>query len=120
MGVRLGGERPRVGGVSKRQGRRDGLKEVGWTIEVSTAVTAGPEALWPRLPTRDAMQSEAADGSLARRWRSLSAAKRRRIVLGSLVAVSLAARDAVLLLGAAALFAMGELAPRPARAPTAG
>lgn len=56
---------------------------------------------------------------LAARWRTLSSKVRRRIVLGSLFGVALAARDAVLLLVAATLFALSEVAPSPQRAPTA-
>lgn len=53
--------------------------------------------------------------SLSARWRGLSPQNRRRIVLGSLLAASLAARDLMLLLGASSLFALSELggAPRP-------
>ena len=45
-------------------------------------------------------------------WTRLSSTQRRRIVLGTLVAVSLAARDALLLLAAGTMFAVSELAPR--------
>lgn len=48
------------------------------------------------------------------RWRTLSSKVRRRIVLGSLFGVALAARDAMLLLAAASMFALSELAPVPA------
>lgn len=55
------------------------------------------------------------------RWLALSAAARRRIVLGSLVAVALAARDLVLLFVAGGLFAASELAaPRPVAARASG
>lgn len=47
--------------------------------------------------------------SLAARWKALSSKNRRRIVLGSLVAVSLAARDLMLLLTASGMFALSEL-----------
>jgi hypothetical protein len=55
--------------------------------------------------------------TIAARWRSLPSASRRRIVLGALVVVSLAARDLLLLVASASLFALGELAPAtlPAR-----
>ena len=43
------------------------------------------------------------------RWMGLSAALRRRIVLGSLVAVALAARDVVLLAVASGMFALSEV-----------
>lgn len=56
---------------------------------------------------------------LARRWGALSATLRRRIVLGSLLVLSLAARDALLLLVAAAFFALGEMVPARAPAPRA-
>ncbi len=58
---------------------------------------------------------QAARGRLSSRWSALGATTRRRIVLGSLFAVSLAARDLVLLLVTGGLFALAELAPRPAR-----
>ncbi|MFA5862307.1 MAG: hypothetical protein WDA16_11495 [Candidatus Thermoplasmatota archaeon] len=41
----------------------------------------------------------------------MTSAQRRRIVLGSLVAVSLAARDLLLFLTAASLLTLSELAP---------
>lgn len=53
------------------------------------------------------------------RWRTLSSKVRRRIVLGSLFGLALAARDAMLLLVAASMFALSELTPAPARAATA-
>ena len=58
---------------------------------------------------------------LADRWRALSAALRRRIVLGSLLGLSLAARDLVLFVFTAGLFTLAELAPTRALAgrPTA-
>jgi len=56
---------------------------------------------------------------LAARWRTLSSKVRRRIVLGSLFGLALAARDAVLLLVAASLLALSEMAPAPQRAPAA-
>ena len=48
------------------------------------------------------------------RWRALSSKGRRRIVLGSLFGLALAARDAMLLLAAASMFALSELAPSSA------
>lgn len=58
---------------------------------------------------------------LSRRWHALSSPQRRRIVLGSLFALSLAFRDALLLAVAGGLFALSELAPAPqARLPAAG
>lgn len=54
------------------------------------------------------------------RWRSLSSKGRRRIVLGSLFGLALAARDAMLLLAAASMFALSELAPSGAPRPAAG
>lgn len=51
---------------------------------------------------------------LSSRWSALGSAARRRIVLAALLAVGLAARDLVLLLVTGALFALSELAPRPA------
>lgn len=53
---------------------------------------------------------------LVARWRTLSPTNRRRIVLGSLFGVALAARDAMLLLVAASMFALSELAPTRAPA----
>ena len=61
------------------------------------------------------MTETAALGRISRRWSALGSTTRRRIVLGSLVAMSLAAREYVLLLSTSALFALAELAPRPAR-----
>lgn len=61
------------------------------------------------------MTETAALGRLSRRWSALGSTTRRRIVLGSLFAASLAARDLVLLLVTGALFALAEMAPRPAR-----
>jgi hypothetical protein len=57
------------------------------------------------------------DSRMATRWQGLSPTNRRRIVLGALLAASLAARDAVLFLVSAGLFALSEMAPT--RAPTA-
>lgn len=51
--------------------------------------------------------------SLTARWRALSARNRRRIVLGSLFAVSLAARDLMLLAVASGMLALSELGPSP-------
>lgn len=53
-------------------------------------------------------------------WRALSPKGRRRIVLGSLFGLALAARDAMLLLAAASMFALSEVAPSGAPRPTAG
>lgn len=50
---------------------------------------------------------------LARRWSAFTATGRRRIVLGAFLALSLAARDLVLLLVAASMLALSELAPTP-------
>lgn len=43
------------------------------------------------------------------RWMGLSSAVRRRIVLGALVAVALAARDVVLFAVASGMFALSEI-----------
>jgi hypothetical protein len=53
--------------------------------------------------------------TLSGRWKGLSSQNRRRIVLGSLFAVALAARDLMLLAAASGLFALSELggATRP-------
>lgn len=58
-----------------------------------------------------------ARGGIIRRWKSLSPTGRRRIVLGSLFAMALAARDVLLLFVAGSLFALSEL--QPARRPLA-
>jgi hypothetical protein len=50
-------------------------------------------------------------------WARLSPTSRRRILLGSLFGVALAARDVVLLLFAAGFFTLGELAPAPRALP---
>lgn len=50
---------------------------------------------------------------LAARWARLSSLGRRRIVLGTLVALSVAALDVLLLIVAGSLFALSELAPAP-------
>lgn len=52
--------------------------------------------------------SPARRASLAARWKGLSSQNRRRIVLGSLVALALAARDLMLLLAAGGMFALSE------------
>ena len=59
--------------------------------------------------TMDASPDRAGKPTLASRWKGLSSTNRRRIVLGSLVALSLAARDLMLLLGASGMFALSEL-----------
>lgn len=68
------------------------------------------------------MESAAADPkpSLASRWKGLSAKNRRRIVLGSLFAAALAARDLMLLGAASGMFALSEMAPasRPRATPS--
>ncbi|HUR69990.1 MAG TPA: hypothetical protein VM370_12150 [Candidatus Thermoplasmatota archaeon] len=51
----------------------------------------------------------AARPTLAARWKGLSSTNRRRIVLGSLFAVALAARDLMLFVAASSLFAVSEL-----------
>lgn len=61
------------------------------------------------------MTETAAHGRLSRRWSALGSTTRRRIVLGTLFAASLATLDYVLLLVTGGLFALAELAPRPAR-----
>ncbi|MEA3200690.1 MAG: hypothetical protein QOE90_2118 [Thermoplasmata archaeon] len=58
------------------------------------------------------MQPRAAPGRLTRFWKALTSAQRRRIVLGSLVVVSLAARDVLLFLTSAGLWGLMEVAPR--------
>lgn len=50
-------------------------------------------------------------------WSSMTSAQRRRIVLGSLVVVSLAARDLLLFLTSAGLWGLMEVAPRATAAP---
>ena len=52
-------------------------------------------------------------GRLSVAWARLSSLVRRRIVLGALVALSVAALDLVLLIVSMSLFALSELAPRP-------
>ena len=56
---------------------------------------------------------------LVARWRTLSSTVRRRIVLGSLFGLALAARDLILLLVAASLLALSEMVPASQRAPAA-
>ena len=51
--------------------------------------------------------------SLASRWKAIGAQNRRRIVLGSLFAVALAARDLMMLAAASGMFALSEMAPVP-------
>lgn len=58
----------------------------------------------------DATMARARVG-ITRRWKSLSSTGRRRIVLGSLFAMALAARDVLLLLVAGGLIALSELQP---------
>lgn len=57
---------------------------------------------------------------IARRWSALTATQRRRIVLGSMAGLALAAFDLLLLVVAGALFALSELAPSPHHAARAG
>lgn len=57
--------------------------------------------------------------SLAARWKALSAKNRRRIVIGSLFAVSLAARDLMLLAVASGMLALSELGATPTPRPSA-
>lgn len=57
--------------------------------------------------------------SLASRWKGLSAKNRRRIVLGSLFAAAVAARDLMLLAAASGMFALSEMAPAPRARATA-
>lgn len=47
--------------------------------------------------------------SLVSRWNALSSRNRRRIVLASLFGMALAARDLILLMVAAGMFALSEL-----------
>lgn len=61
----------------------------------------------PRLPAAPAPTSPRSG------WARLSPASRRRIVLGSLLGVAVAARDVVLLFFAASMFALGEAVPTP-------
>lgn len=51
--------------------------------------------------------------SLASRWKALSSVNRRRIVLGSLLAVALAARDLMLLGVAGGMLALSEMGAAP-------
>lgn len=53
--------------------------------------------------------------SISTRWKALPATHRRRIVLGSLVAVSLAARDVMLFMVASGMFALSEVGAAPSR-----
>ena len=57
-----------------------------------------------------------ATGRIGKAWSALTSAQRRRILLGSLVVVSLAARDLLLFFTSAGLWGFVEMAPR-ARAP---
>ena len=57
--------------------------------------------------------------SLAARWKALSSQNRRRIVLGSLFALALAARDLMLLAVASGMFALSELGAAPRAQPSA-
>ena len=54
--------------------------------------------------------------SLSARWKALSSRNRRRIVLGSLFAVALAARDVMLFMVASGLFALSEASTASSRA----
>lgn len=63
--------------------------------------------------------SNARPATLSGRWKNLPAQHRRRIVLGSLVAVSLAARDLMLFMVASGMFALSELGAAPTRRPAA-
>lgn len=64
--------------------------------------------------------TDADPASLASHWKALSSQNRRRIVLGSLFAVALAARDLMLLMAASSMFALSEMGaasrPRPSAA----
>lgn len=62
---------------------------------------------------------EARRPTLASRWKGLSSRNRRRIVLGSLFALALAARDLMLLAVASGMLALSEVGPasRPHAAP---
>jgi hypothetical protein len=53
-----------------------------------------------------------AKGRVAKSWSALTSAQRRRILLGSLVVVSLAARDVLLFFTSASLWGLVEMAPR--------
>lgn len=57
--------------------------------------------------------------SIVARWKGLSPVNRRRIVLGSLFAMALAARDLMLLAAASGALALSEMgtATRPAPSP---
>ncbi|HET6405890.1 MAG TPA: hypothetical protein VFH78_14705 [Candidatus Thermoplasmatota archaeon] len=66
-----------------------------------------------------ASAAQARRSSLTARWKSLSSTNRRRIVLGSLFAVALAARDLMLLGVASGMFALSELGGSPRAHPSA-
>jgi hypothetical protein len=67
------------------------------------------------------MENAASAGkvSLASRWKGLSPVNRRRIVLGSLFAMALAARDLMLLAAASGAFALSEMGNAGRSAPSA-
>ena len=64
----------------------------------------------------------ASSGRFSKVWSALTSAQRRRILLGSLVVVSLAVRDVLLFFTAAGLWGLSEMAPRatPAAGRVAG
>jgi hypothetical protein len=70
-----------------------------------------PEGLCPSLLTRF-LVTPRARGRIARTWSALTSTQRRRILLGSLVVVSLAARDLLLFCTSAGLWGLVEMAPR--------
>jgi hypothetical protein len=57
--------------------------------------------------------------TVASRWKSLSAKNRRRIVLASLFAVAIGARDLMLFAVASGMFALSELGAAPRAQATA-
>lgn len=67
-------------------------------------MSAALDSIWM---TRDAAARKAKGF-----WAALTGAQRRRIVLASLVVVSVAARDVLLLLTSAGLWGLMEIAPR--------
>lgn len=62
------------------------------------------------------MENAADRRTLASRWKGLSSVNRRRIVLGSLFAVAVAARDLMLLAAASGMLALSELGAAAPRA----
>ncbi|GEM_PF-4565884 len=62
------------------------------------------------------VNARTAPGRLGKAWAALTSAQRRRILMGSLVVVSLAARDLLLFFTSASLWGFVEMAPR-ARVP---